>query len=249
MMKFIQKSKESFEEQTIGNINKLIKISEKLLIKWGIDIPKRIEFYDSIDLFIKRILPQVIKYGLTKKQAIEFIKASLNSGSYGTFSIKDNTIIEMNFNPNFKKFYPSIHFLNLLIHESLHLFLYLKIGNIYPRKFKFEGTKYIGEELVLQLDEGFAKLLTNVIMTEFNTNLIKDLPIWSELNEIPKYKKEVDGLNINKLNSEFNKIYKKNSNKGYNILKKEYFKVRDKPKKERVSFLLELIKNRLFEHK
>ena len=137
--------KENFDKESINTMNKLIEIAKNLLTKYEIKVPKSIEFYDNLDLFIKKILQQVKNYGLTEKQSIEFIKASLNSGAYGTFNIEENSIIEMNFNPHFKLFYPSIHFLNLLIHESLHLFLYSNFKNsIYNDKFKFRGENILG---------------------------------------------------------------------------------------------------------
>ncbi|HLC78273.1 MAG TPA: hypothetical protein VJH92_04055 [Candidatus Nanoarchaeia archaeon] len=91
--------KENFDKKSIETITKLVGIAENLLKSLDVDVPDSIEFYDELDPFIKRILSQVEGYGLTSKQAREFIKASLNSGTYGTFDIKDNTIIEMNFNP------------------------------------------------------------------------------------------------------------------------------------------------------
>ena len=139
--------------------------------------------------------------------------------------------------------------IKLLIHGSLHLFLYSKIRDIYSKKFKFQNTKYIGNKLVLQLDEGFAELLTEVIVNGFDTISIKDLPLWSELNELPTYKKEVEKLNINKLNSEFNKIYNINSKKGYHQLKKEYFKIKDKSKKAIFFSLIKYINQELSKHK
>jgi len=119
--------KENFDKCSINTMNQLISLSEDLLNKYSVTIPKFVEFYDNLNLFIKRVLPQVKSYRLTEKQSREFIKSSLNSGTYGTFDIKKNSIIEMNFNPHFKLFYPSIHFLKLLIHEALHLFLYTNL--------------------------------------------------------------------------------------------------------------------------
>ena len=97
-MNLILFPEKNFDTKSIKTMNKLIRIAEKLLSKWRVPSPKNIEFYDTIDLFIKRILFQVKAYGLTEKQSKEFIKASLNSGSYGTFNIKNNSIVEMNFN-------------------------------------------------------------------------------------------------------------------------------------------------------
>jgi len=113
--------RENFDKSSISTMSQLINLAEGLLDKYDITIPKFIEFYDNLDLFIKRILTQVESYGLTKKQAIEFIKASLNSGTYGTFSIEENSIIEMNFNPYFKLFYPSIVTIKLnWLHEDIY---------------------------------------------------------------------------------------------------------------------------------
>lgn len=215
--------KESFDNGSIETINKLINIAIKILNDLEINIPKDIEFYDALDLFIKRILSQVKDYGLTEKQSVEFIKASLNSGTYGTFDIKKNSIIEMNFNPHFKLFYPSIHFLNLLIHESLHLFLYSNLKqNIYKDKFKFKGEKYIGYEKIIQLDEGFAEFFTDKILEDYDFDSIKDLPIYSGLNNPPKYLKKIEKLDIDKFNKKFDKLYKKNSNKGYKIIEQKF---------------------------
>ncbi|MFA5061365.1 MAG: hypothetical protein WC494_03555 [Candidatus Pacearchaeota archaeon] len=214
---------ENFDNESIGTIKKLIKISEDLLDKSDISVPRFIEFYDELELFIKRILPQVKDYGLTEKQSKEFIKASLNSGTYGTFDIKENSIVEMNFNPHFKLFYPSIHFLKLLIHESLHLFLYENLKqDIYKGKFKFKEGEYIGYKEIIQLDEGFAEFLTDKILEKYDFNLIKDLPIYSGLNTSPSYLKEIEGVNIIDLNKKFNNIYEENSNKGYEIVEKKF---------------------------
>ena len=245
--------KESFDKGSITTMNQLIKIAEVLLSKWEIVPPKAIEFYDSIKLFANRILPQVKEYGLSEEQSREFINTSLNSGSYGTFNIKDNVIIEMNFNPYFKTFYPSIQFLRLLIHESLHLFLYSKLDReIYKDKFKFQGEKYLGEKIILQLDEGFVQVLTEIILEDFDFEKIKELPIYSEINKPPKFRKNVGGLNLVKFNQKFDDLYEKNSKRGYKLIKEKIkdFKEVDKSKiiKELVEFIKEEI-NKLPKHK
>jgi len=244
--------KDSFDSSSIETINKLIDIAKKRLDKVGISSPKTVEFYDDLDLFIKRILPQVKNYGLTENQSEEFIKSSLNSGTYGTFNIEDNSIIEMNFNPYFKTFYPSIHFLKLLIHESLHLFLYSKIKrNIYNDKFKFKNGKYIGKEKIIQLDEGFAEFLTEKILENFDFDAIKELPIYSELNEIPKYKKEVEGLDLDEFNKKFDILYEHNLKKGYKLIENTFKKLEGNLK-EKIEALIHYISEeieKLFEHK
>jgi len=233
---------ENFDKESIKTINRLIKISEDCLKNLNIDSPDYIEFYDELDLFIKRILPQVKNYGFTEKQAIELIKVSLNSGTYGTFDIKRDSIIEINFNPHFRLFYPSIHFLKLLIHESLHLFLYSKIRqDIYQKKFKFKGEKYIGKEKIIQLDEGFAKFLTDKILENFDFSSINESPIYSGLNKLPDYKSKVEGLNINKLNENFNQLYEENSKKGFIIIKKKFNEINDKNLKEKINKLIRYI--------
>lgn len=242
----------NFDKGSIDTINKLIKLSEDLLNKYDISVPKFIEFYDDLNLFIRRILPQVKNYGLTEKQSIEFIKASLNSGIYGTFDIKENSIIEMNFNPHFKLFYPSIHFFQLLIHESLHLFLYTNLKqNIYNDKFKFKGEEYIGYEKIIQLDEGFAEFFTDKLLKGYDFNSIKDLPIYSGLNKPPKYLKKIEKLDVDNFNRKFDELYERNSNKGYNIIEKKFCKLRG-TFKEKMEKIIEFVQeeiNNLFEHK
>jgi hypothetical protein len=243
--------KESFDKGSIETINKLIEIATKILHDLEIKPPRYIEFYDDLNLFIKRILPQVKNYGLTENQSAEFIKSSLNSGTYGTFSIKDNSIIEMNFNPHFRTFYPSIHFLKLLIHESLHLFLYSKLKrDIYEDKFKFKKGEYIGKEKIIQLDEGFAEFLTDKILENFDFNLIKELPIYSELNESPEYKKGVEGLNLDDFNDQFDILYRNNSKKGYELIEYKFNQIKGSLKekiKKIIDEISEEIEN-LFEH-
>lgn len=236
----------NFDKQSVETINKLGDISNKLLSKWKVPLASSIEFYDQVDLFIKRILPQVKNYGLTRKQAEEFIKASLNSGSYGTFDIKRNTIIEMNFNPYFKGCYPAIHFLNLIIHESLHLFLYSKLSkHVYNDKFKFKEGKYVGNELIIQLDEGFAEVLTEEILKGFNLDKIKNLPIYSGINIAPQFNKFVEKMNIIKLDKDFNELYKSNSKKGYNIIKNEWDKYPNIDRLHRIDKLIQFIDKKI----
>lgn len=244
--------KENFDKESLNTMNKLIKIAEELLNNLNIIIPSSLEFYDDFETFIQRILPQVQHYGLTKKQSIEFIKASLNSGSYGTFNIKENCIIEMNFNPYFKLFYPSIHFIRLLIHESLHLFLHnnLKL-NIYDDKFKFEKGKYVGKEMIIQLDEGFAAFLTDKILEDVKFELIKEWPIYSGPNKSPSYKKKMEGIDIGEFNRKFNKVYEENAKKGYKIIEKKFNQI-EGDLKEKIRIIVDYIKKEiliLYEHK
>lgn len=238
--------KEEFEKDSIKSINKIINHAEKLLEKWEIPIPESLEFYDSLEIFINRILNQVENYGLTKEQSKEFVKASLNSGTYGTFDIKDNSIIEMNFNPYFKGFYPAIHFLKLIIHESLHLFLYSNFKeDFYSKKFKFNKEEYSGDLKYLQLDEGFADFLTEKILENFNFDEIKQLPIYCSLLEPPKYKKEVEGFDIEEFNKKFDELYEENSKKGYERIKNKF-----KDKKDlKVIDIINFIKQELSKHK
>lgn len=215
--------KENFDKESVNTLKKLIGISKEILINNRVHVPKSVEFYDDISLFLGRVFPQAIDYGLTKEQAREFIKISLNFGTYGTFNIKDNAIIEMNFNPYFRKFYPAIHFLRLLVHESLHLFLYSKLKkDIYADKFKFKGGIYAGKEKIIQLDEGFAEFLTDKLLENFNFDSIKSLPIYSGVNKPPAYKSDVEGLNLEKFNRDFGRLYEKNSKSGYTLIKKEF---------------------------
>jgi hypothetical protein len=244
--------KENFDKDSINTLHQLIKIAKDILNKQDISTPKIVEFYDDLDLFIKKILPQVESYGLTEKQSREFIKASLNSGTYGTFDIKENSIIEMNFNPHFKLFYPSIHFLKLLIHESLHLFLYSNLNqNIYKDKFKFKEGKYIGYEKIIQLDEGFAEFFTDKILEGYDFDPIKELPIYSGLNNSPKYMKIIEELNIEDFNRKFDEIYEKNSNRGYKLIEKKFDQLSG-TFKEKITEIIKFIQkeiNKLPKHK
>lgn len=237
--------KKSFDKESINTINKLVKIAGILLSKWNIPIAKNLEFYNSIDLFMKRITLDVKKYGLSKEQSVEFIKASLNSGSYGTFDIKKKSIIEFNFNPYFGGFYPSVQFLKLLIHESLHLFLYSKLDKeIYSHKFKFKNGKYCGKNKAIQLDEGFAEFFTSKILNGFDYNKIRTLPIYNTMKSPPTFEKDVGKMNINKFNNNFNKIYEKNKNQGIKIIRAEYNKIK-KDNKGKILKIISFINNEI----
>lgn len=48
------------------------------------------------------------------------------------------------------------------------------------------------------------------------------MPIYSGLNESPKYKSEIEGLNIDEFNKNFGILYEKNSKKGYKIIEKKF---------------------------
>ena len=221
-MKITLIPEENFDKKSKDTIFLLVHIAEIELKKFEIRIPKEIVFYDMINPFIKKIINQVKAYNLSENQASEFIKASLNAGTYGTFDIENNQIVEMNFNPYFKTFYPAVLFLRMIIHESLHLYLYSKLNkDIYSQKFKFKKGKYSGIRKIIQLDEGFAGVMTDKILESFNFNAIKDLPIYSGLNSPPDYLSEVEGLNIKKFNLSFEKIYQKNSKKGYKLIKRK----------------------------
>ncbi len=223
VMKILLIPKESFNKDSINTISKLTNIAENILFDWHIPPAKEIEFYNDLALFIQRVTPQVQKYGLTKNQAVEFIKTSLNCGTYGTFDISKNAIIEMNFNPYYKLFYPAIQFLKLIIHESLHLFLYSRIDkNIYDYKFRFLHGKYVGKEKIVQLDEGFAEFMTEKILEKFNFEPIRKLPIYSKLNKVPTFKNIVENLNIKEFNKKFDNLYNKNKEKGIKIIKEKF---------------------------
>ena len=115
----------------------------------------------------------------------------------------------------------------------MHLFLYLKLDKeIYPHKFKFINGKYCGKEKIVQLDEGFAEFFTEKILDEFDYGKIKTLPIYNMMKSPPNFEKEVEKLNMDEFSDNFNKIYEKNKNKGIEIIKREYTKIKGNDKEK-----------------
>jgi len=233
---------DSYDSQSVASIIQLVKLASSLLEKEGIPLPNRIGFYNDLTLFIERVSPQVESYGFNKKQARELIKITLNNSTYGTFELKDNAIIEMNFNPYYQKFYPAIQFLELIIHESLHLLFYSVFhSKTYNYKFKFDEEKFVGNEKLIQLDEGFASFFTEKLIDKQLIDKIRTLPIYSQMTSPPVYKPVVDGLNLEKIDRIFTRIYEVNSTKGYKLMKQKFEASLEKFKGEKIRFIEEKV--------
>jgi len=233
-MKILLVPKLSFDRETKKSIKTIVSLSEEIMKKEGIPLPRSLEFFNSFDEFRKRVLKSVMDYGFSRKIAENFINASFETGTYGTYDFRSNSIIEMNFNPFYRLFYPAIQFFRFVIHESSHLFLRKSLGcDIEKYKFNFVIEKnkieYKGRLEVLQLDEGFAEIVTNLFMKKIDVNEIRTLPIYSAENEAPKYEKKVDNVHIPTLVKFFDKFLQRNKKIGYHkvyyIIRKNFRKM------------------------
>ena len=214
----------SFKNSEKENLNKIINFSKNLLQKNNINLPNKICFYNSFSTFIKKVVPEVESYGFNKKTSKEIIKCALNHGTYGTINYKDNSIIEMNFNPFNKGQYSSLEFLELIIHESLHLNLSKRMHkDINNLKFKFKKNKYIGKEKIIQLDEGYAEFMTKKILKRINIKKIKKIKIPIINSQKPKYKKQMFEINIKEFDKNFEKLLTSNRNKGLKLFEKKFY--------------------------
>lgn len=197
----------TFKKEEKRQIQEIIKIAEKLLIKNKIPLPSSIIFYNSFSKFIRKVLPEVQEYGFNKKVAKEIIKCSLNNGTYGTIDYSNNSIIEMNFNPFNHGEYTAKDFLELIIHESMHLYLAKSMNkDINNLKFRFKNNQLISNKEIIQIDEGFAEFMTKKIMDNINLELIKKIKIPKKNNNGPKYKRETYNVNITNFDKLFENI-------------------------------------------
>lgn len=212
-----------FKEKDFENLKKIILIAEKLLKENDISIPTKIYFYNSFEKFIEKVLPEVENYNFKEKVSREIINCALNKGTYGTINFEENAIVEMNFNPFKNGFYPTFEFLELLIHESLHLHLYKKLNkDINSLKFKFDKEKFIGNEKIILFDEGYAEFMTNRILTNFDKTKIQNIVIPRASKEKPKYKHIIDNINIDEFDKNFENLIIANKEKGFKIFKDKF---------------------------
>ncbi len=220
-IKIIPEKSFSFKEEE--GIKRIMQIAIKNLQENSIPVPNSLEFYNSYDSFIERVLPEVMNYGFDKEVSKEIIKCALNNGTYGTIDFKKDSIIEMNFNPFNKGEYSPLEFLELIIHESLHLFLSRKVNkDINKLKFKFKGLDYCSNPKIIQFDEGFAEFVTNKIIKGIDLEKIKKIKIPIKNKLPPKYKKEVRELKIEQFDKEFEELLLNNRKVGEEIFRKKF---------------------------
>ena len=235
-------SKIPFKKKDIENLKEIVSVVEKLLKENNISTPKDIYFYNSFEKFIEKVLPEVENYNFGKEISREIIKCGLNNGTYGTLNFKENAIIEMNFNPFKKGFYPSLEFLELLVHESSHLHLYKKLGkDVNSLKFKFDKEKFIGDEKIIQFDEGYAEFMTNKILKGFDKMEIEKIVIPRASKEKPSYKRIIKNLDIEKFDKNFEKLVISNQDKGFKIFNEEFNN--NSNNEEILNFAIEKLKN------
>jgi len=224
-MKIIISPENSITRFEKKEIDKIANFAERLLKNNKITLPSKIYFYNSFEEFIKKVLHEVINYGFDKETSEEIIKCALNNGTYGTINFDENSIIEMNFNPFHNGKYSSLEFLELLIHESLHLHLSKSIRvNINNLKFKFDNEKFIGKKEIIQFDEGYALFMTSKLLEGINIKKIKDIKITPKNYQSPNYKKKINNLDLKKFDKNFERLLISNREIGLNIFKKKFNK-------------------------
>jgi len=231
-----------FKDKDFENLKKIILIAEKLLRENNISIPENIYFYNSFEKFTKKVLPEVKSYNFSEKISKEIINCALNNGTYGTINFEENAIVEMNFNPFKNGFYPALEFLELLIHESLHLHLYKKLNkNVNLLKFKFDKENFIGNQKIVLFDEGYAEFMTNRILKGFDKTKIEKIMIPRASKEKPKYKKFVEEINMNKFDKNFEDLVTFGQEEGFKIFKDKFNN--DSKNEEILNFAFEKLKD------
>lgn len=223
-MELIIVPKDSFTKKEKKDLTKIVLIAKNLLIKNEIPLPNKILFFNSFKEFNKKIITEVINYGTTKEIANNIINCALNNGTYGTIDLKENSIIEMNFNPFNKGNYPAKEFLELIIHETLHLQLsnYLK-KDLNKMKFKIDNKlKLKPNKKIIQLDEGYAEFMTKKILKEIDLKKITQIKIKTKNTKKPSYKKEIKNFNIEEFDKTFEEKFLLNRKIGLKIFIKKF---------------------------
>ena len=216
-LKIIEKFK------TPTELNKIVKLSKELLNNNNISIPKQILFYNSIEKFIDKILPEVKTYGFNEETCREIIKIALNNGTYGTINFKENEIIEMNFNPFNNGEYKTSEFLELIIHEALHLHLSKTIQkDINLLKFKFKELNLLTNPKILQLDEGYTSFMTSKILKNVDISSIKEIRIPVANIKKPKYNQNMSEIDLKEFDRNYEKLFIENKEIGEKIIKNKF---------------------------
>ena len=211
----------SIKKSDLGKLNKIVSFAKKLLEKNNILLPQKILFYNSFDEFIKKVLPEVENYGFNRETSEEIIKCALNNGTYGTINFQEDSIIEMNFNPFNNGKYKPLDFLELIIHEALHLHLSKKMDiDINNSKFKFKDNNLISKPEIIQLDEGYAEFMTNKILQNEDVDELKNIEIPSLNAKGPGYKKDRHNIKIDQFDKMFEDVLIFNRKKGMNMFEK-----------------------------
>lgn len=240
-MKLIIFPKDSFTKKEKRRIKEILILAKKLLKKNKITLPKKIYFFNSFSSFIKKVIPEVKNYGFDEELSKEIILCALNNGTYGTINYNENSIIEMNFNPFNKGEYLAEEFMELIIHESLHLHLSKRLNkDLNLIKFKFEKGRYIGNPKIIQLDEGYAEFMTKKILNKTNITKIKNIKIPLKIKEKPIYKRKVSGFNVVLFDKNFEKLIISNRNLGLKYISQKFnFK---SPNEKILTFVIEELK-------
>ncbi len=246
-MELITVPNDSFNKPEKEDINNIIFFAEKILKKNNIPIPKRVYFYNSFDEFIKKVLPEVMGYGFSKEISEEIIKCALNNGTYGTLSYQENSIIEMNFNPFNNGEYSAAEFLELLIHESLHLQLSNRLNkDINSMKFKFDKEKFIGDPRIIQIDEGYAEFMTKKLLEDSDfpeiKKIIEKIKVPSSNLKEQSYKKKIEDINIQKFDKVFERLLLSNRDKGFKIFNSMFQDQKDYTSKQILDFAVKKLK-------
>ncbi len=222
-MKLIIFPIDSLSENSKKQLNRIVEVSKEILEKENISLPKEILFYNSFEKFIDKILPEVKTYGYDEDTSREIVKIALNNGTYGTINCEENQVIEMNFNPLNNGEYSSLHFLELIIHESLHLHLSKKINNdINLLKFNFNGLELTSNKKILQIDEGYANFMTNKLLKGRDFSEIKKIkiPIINTMN--PKYNQQNSKIDLESFDENYEKIFIENKKIGERIFENKF---------------------------
>jgi hypothetical protein len=222
-MKLIIIPENSFTENSKKQLNKIIEFSKNILNKENISLPKEILFHNSFEDFIDKILPEVKTYGYNENTCREIIKIALNHGTYGTINYEKNQVIEMNFNPFKNGEYSALEFLELIIHESLHLHLSKKINkDINLLKFNFNGLNLESDKKILQIDEGYANFMTNKLLREVDVSKIKGIKIPTTNTKKPKYDQKNSKVNLESFDKNYEKIFMENKKIGEKLFEDKF---------------------------
>jgi len=107
-------------------------------------------------------------------------------------------------------------------------------------KFKFNKEKFIGNQKIIQFDEGYAEFMTQKILKDIDLTKVINKKITSKIKQKPEYKQEIHELKIETFDKNFENLLLSNRKEGTSLFEKNFNKHSDN--KEILAFAIKKLK-------